>query len=238
MEIKEYFKKNKKYILEMFMAVLMLLLVYIFAGRMPALKVNTEESDDTKIVVIDAGHGGKDGGAVSVLGDAEKEINLAIGLMLKDKLQKKGVGVIMTRDTDAGLYNEIDSNKKVADMKKRCQIINESGADLMISIHQNNYQSEGVRGAQVFYYSDSPEGEKAAGILQNHLRDNLDKENGRKAKANDNYYILKNVECPAVIAECGFLSNYEEAELLKSEAYQEKVADALCDGICEYLEIK
>ncbi|MFQ9933086.1 MAG: N-acetylmuramoyl-L-alanine amidase [Lachnospiraceae bacterium] len=237
MKISGYKIAGKHHVLEILMAVLMLVLVYIFAGKMPALRANTDDNE-VKVVVIDPGHGGIDGGAVSVLGDAEKDINLAIGLKLRDMLKKKDIGVIMTRDTDIGLYGDADSNKKVVDMKNRCKLANESGADLLVSIHQNNYQSEGVKGAQVFYYSHSQEGEKAALAIQDKLIENLDKENGRKAKANDNYYILINVECPAVIAECGFLSNYGEAELLKSEEYQEKVADALCQGICEYLGVE
>ncbi len=237
MKISGYKIAGKHHVLEILMAVLMLVLVYIFAGKMPALRANTDDNE-VKVVVIDPGHGGIDGGAVSVLGDAEKDINLAIGLKLRDMLKEKDIGVIMTRDTDIGLYGDADSNKKVVDMKNRCKLANESGADLLVSIHQNNYQSEGVKGAQVFYYSHSQEGEKAALAIQDKLIENLDKENGRKAKANDNYYILINVECPAVIAECGFLSNYGEAELLKSEEYQEKVADALCQGICEYLGVE
>lgn len=228
----------RKYV-EFIMAILLLLFVYIFSGRMPALGTSTDSKEEKpKTVVIDPGHGGIDGGAISVLGDEEQGINLDISLKLRDKLKDKGVSVVMTRETDIGLYGEADSNKKVADMKARCSLINEVNPDLMVSVHQNNYSSEGVKGAQVFYYSHSVEGEKAAVILQNHLREGLDKNNERKAKKNDNYYILINVKCPAVIAECGFLSNYSEAELLKTDEYQEKVAQALCDGICEYLEVE
>lgn len=230
---------NKRKYIELAMAILLLLLVYIFSRRMPALKTATDAKENKqKMVVIDPGHGGIDGGAISVLGDEEQEINLNISLKLRDKLKEKGIGVVMTRETDVGLYGESDSNKKVADMKARCSLINEVNPDLMVSVHQNNYSSEGVKGAQVFYYSHSVEGEKAAVILQNHLRENLNKENERKAKKNDNYYILINVKCPAVIAECGFLSNYSEAELLITDDYQDKVAQALCDGICEYLEVE
>ena len=230
---------NARKYFELVMAMLLLLFVYIFSGKIPALGTMADSNEDKqKTVVIDPGHGGIDGGAVSVLGDQEQGINLAISLKLKDKLKDKGIGVVMTRETDAGLYGENDRNKKVADMKARCSLINEVNPDLMVSIHQNNYSSEGVKGAQVFYYSHSTEGEKAAVILQNHLKEGLDKNNERMAKKNDNYYILINVKCPAVIAECGFLSNYSEAELLKSEEYQEKVAQALCDGICEYLEVE
>lgn len=228
--------------LEAAMAVLMLTLVYIYAGKMPALKASTDkaetktkEEENVKTVVIDPGHGGIDGGAVSVRGASEKDINLSIGLMLRDKLKERGIAVVMTRETDTGLYGDAASNKKVADMKARCQLINETEPDIMVSIHQNNYQSEGVKGAQTFYYTNSSEGERAAAILQKHLRERLDRDNERQAKANNNYYILINVKCPAVIAECGFLSNYTEAELLQSEDYQEKVAEALCEGVCEYL---
>ena len=228
----------KKYF-ELAMAALLLILVYIFSSKMPALRTTADgEKEEKKTVVIDPGHGGIDGGTISVLGDEEQDINLSISLKLRNKLKDRGVGVVMIRETDTGLYGENDSNKKVADMKARCQLINEVNPNLMISIHQNNYSSEGVKGAQVFYYSHSAEGEKAAVILQNHLRETLDKDNQRKAKKNDNYYILLNVKCPAVIAECGFLSNYSEAELLKTDDYQEKVAQALCDGICEYLELE
>lgn len=233
-----YNNKMKKYF-ELAMAVLLLILVYIFSSKMPALRTTADgEKEEKKTVVIDPGHGGIDGGTISVLGDEEQDINLSISLKLRNKLKDRGLGVVMTRETDTGLYGENDSNKKVADMKARCQLINEVNPNLMISIHQNNYSSEGVKGAQVFYYSHSAEGEKAAVILQNHLRETLDKDNQRKAKKNDNYYILLNVKCPAVIAECGFLSNYSEAELLKTDDYQEKVAQALCDGICEYLELE
>lgn len=226
----------RKYI-ELVMAMLLLLFVYIFSRRMPTLGTAADSKEEKeRTVVIDPGHGGIDGGAISVLGDEEQEINLNISLKLRDMLKEKGIGVVMTRETDTGLYGENDRNKKVADMKARCSLINEVNPDIMVSVHQNNYSSEGVKGAQVFYYSYSLEGEKAAVILQNHLRESLDKNNERKAKKNDNYYILINVKCPAVIAECGFLSNYSEAELLKSDEYQEKVAQALFDGICEYLE--
>lgn len=229
---------GKKKIAQLFMAVLMFAIIYVIAGKIPVESTSDVKSGDKKTVVIDAGHGGVDGGAESVLGYSEKDINLAIALKLREKLEERDIRVIMTRDKDEGLYSESDTNKKVSDMKKRCEIVNESKADFMISIHQNKYSSEGVKGAQVFYYTHSQEGKKAAEILQSSLKEALDKNNGRQAKANDNYYILINVECPAVIAECGFVSNYEEAELLNNKEYQEKTAIALCEGICTYFNEK
>ena len=159
-------------------------------------------------------------------GTNEKKINLEIARKVRKELEERGYQVVMTREDDNGLYTDSDSNKKTADMKKRCRMAEESNADILVSIHQNSYQSEGVKGAQVFYYKASEDGK------------NLDPENGREAKANDSYYILLNVKCPAVIAECGFLSNYEEAELLEQEKYQEKVAKAVAEGVEEYFSGK
>ncbi len=222
------------------MALIMLVLVYIFAGRMPALRASTmvDGGKEEYTIMIDAGHGGKDPGAISVLDTLEKDINLSIALKLKDELESCGYKVIMTRETDMGLYEETDKNKKVADMKKRCELANDNKVDLVISIHQNIYQSEGVKGAQVFYYKNSATSQKLAQYVQNELIENLDKSNGRKAKANNNYYMLLNVECPAIIIECGFLSNYAEARLLGEEEYQGKIATAVKTGIDKYFGVE
>ncbi|MDY5576204.1 MAG: N-acetylmuramoyl-L-alanine amidase CwlD [Lachnospiraceae bacterium] len=233
--------KNRRKLLECIMAVVLLLLVYICAGKLPAMnagssQVTKEEKEEKKVVLLDAGHGGVDPGKIAVTGVKEKDINLQIALKTEKLLKKAGYEVVMTRESDSGLYEESDSNKKIADMKKRCLMAEESHADILVSIHQNSYQSEGVKGAQVFYYSHSEEGKKLAEILQEKFKENVDPENGRMAKANDSYYILLNVKCPAVIAECGFLSNYQEAELLEDEKYQEKVAKALTEGIVSYFE--
>ena len=189
-------------------------------------------------VVIDVGHGGNDPGKIGVDNVKEKDVNLQIALCLKAQLQARGVKVILTREGDVCLATNGATNKKVSDMHNRVSLINASGADYMISIHQNSYQSEGVKGAQVFYYKASEDGKKLAEAIQASFKQNLDPENGREAKANDSYYILLNVKCPAVIAECGFLSNYEEAELLEQEKYQEKVAKAVAEGVEEYFSGK
>ena len=118
------------------------------------------------VVVIDAGHGGTDPGKVGVDGSLEKDINLAVAKRLKTYLEQDDIRVIMTRETDTGLYSDTDSRKKMADMKKRCEIIEESGADLVVSIHQNSYHEESVSGGQVFYYRDSAKGKALAEILQ------------------------------------------------------------------------
>lgn len=206
-------------------------------------ELNTTESDEDKadyIIVVDAGHGGVDPGKVGVNGELEKDINLQIATKLKMVLENNkdiSIKVIMTRESDMGHYSENDSNKKNADMKKRCEIVNNSGANLLVSIHQNSYHSESVKGAQVFYYEKSKEGHRLATSIQNQLVSRLVTDGkGRIEKSNDNYYILLNVSCPAVIVECGFLSNRDEAVKLSSEEYQQKVAEAVAAGIDEYLK--
>lgn len=193
---------------------------------------------ETPVVVVDAGHGGTDPGKVGVDGSLEKDINLAVAERLKTYLEQDDVKVIMTRETDTGLYSETDSRKKMADMKKRCEIIEESGANLVVSIHQNSYHEESVSGGQVFYYRDSSKGKALAEILQDRFDYVLGDQNRRLPKANGNYYLLLHVKCPIVIVECGFLSNRKEAALLNSGEYQDKLAYTIHMGIMEYLNKK
>ena len=141
----------------------------------------------------------------------------------------------MTRTTDAALCDDSTENKKQQDMINRCRIIDETGADLTVSIHQNSYHQEEVSGAQVFYYRKSEKGKRLAEILQKRFDYALGDQNRRKAKPNDSYYLLLHVKCPIVIVECGFLSNWKEAALLKTEEYQDRVAYTLHMGIMEYL---
>ena len=193
---------------------------------------------ETPVVVVDAGHGGTDPGKVGVDGSLEKDLNLAVAERLKTYLEQDDVKVIMTRETDTGLYSEANSRKKMADMKKRCEIIEESGADLVVSIHQNSYHEEPVSGGQVFYYRDSSKGKALAEILQDRFDYVLGDQNRRLPKANGNYYLLLHVKCPIVIVECGFLSNRKEAALLNSGEYQDKLAYTIHMGIMEYLNKK
>lgn len=187
------------------------------------------------VVVIDAGHGGFDPGKIGVGGELEKEINLSISQKLKEFLELNDCMVIMTRETDSGLYSESDSNKKSADMRKRVEIIKEAAPDIAISIHQNSFTQESSKGAQVFYHVNSKEGKKLAEIIQEQLKVTLNDGNRRVCKSNDSYYMLKKSDCPLVIVECGFLSNYTESQLLKDDTYQEKVAWGIHLGIMNYL---
>lgn len=187
------------------------------------------------VVVIDAGHGGIDPGKVGINQALEKDINLIIAKKVKRYLELSDVEVIMTRESEDGLYQPEDSNKKVQDMKNRVALIDSSGAALAVSIHQNSYSEEYVKGAQVFYYATSLQGKALAEVMQSTLAETLDKENKREAKANDSYYLLKKTQTPIIIAECGFLSNSEEAYLLTQEEYQDRVAWAIHLGILRYM---
>ena len=193
---------------------------------------------ETPVVVVDAGHGGTDPGKVGVDGSLEKDINLAVAERLKTYLEQDDVKVIMTRETDTGLYSETDSRKKMADMKKRCEIIEESGADLVVSIHQNSYHEEAINGGQVFYYKTSEKGKRLADILQKRFDFVLGENNRRQAKPNDTYYLLLHVKSPIVIVECGFLSNWDEAARLNSTDYQDRLAWTLHMGILRYLNTR
>ena len=187
------------------------------------------------IVCVDPGHGGTDPGKVGINGQLEKDINLAIAKKLKTYLEASDVTVVLTRDKDMGLYSSGDAHKKMADMRKRCQLIEEVKPDLVISIHQNSYHEEAIRGGQVFYYKTSVRGKKLAQILQERFDYVLGDANKRQAKANDNYYLLLHVKEPIIIAECGFLSNWEEAEKLETKEYQDRLDWTLHMGIMEYL---
>ena len=211
---------------------------FILAGRRTGGSRDAENGPGEQkqaVVVIDPGHGGTDPGKVGIDGQLEKDINLAVAKKLKTYLEASDVKVVLTRDVDTGLYSSKDTHKKMADMKKRCQLIEEAKPDLVISIHQNSYHEEAIRGGQVFYYKTSVRGKKLAESLQKRFDYVLGDSNKRQAKANDNYYLLLHVKEPIVIAECGFLSNREEAKKLETEEYQDRLAWTLHMGIMEYL---
>ena len=168
-------------------------------------------------------------------GSLEKDINLEIAKKLKAYLEASDVEVVMTREEDKGLYGEKDSHKKTADMKNRCDLINETQPELVVSIHQNSYHEENVSGGQVFYYKDSEKGKKLAEILQKRFDFVLGEKNKRLAKPNGNYYLLLHVRQPIVIVECGFLSNWKEAAALNTEDYQNRMAWTIHMGVMEYL---
>ena len=196
--------------------------------------ISEEITVEETVVIVDAGHGGSDPGKVGVGEILEKDINLQIAKKVEKLLKKKKVKVIMTREEDGMIAGEESAGTKAADMKARVTLINEQTPALAVSIHQNSYPQASVCGAQVFYYADSEEGERAAQIMQKALL-SFDEDNTRQVKANDTYYLLRRTKVPTIIVECGFLTNPEEAQKLCDETYQQEVAKAICEGILQYL---
>ena len=214
-----------------------LLGVCLLVGVLAEMREDSETAGQgTKhVVVVDPGHGGIDPGKVGVNGAYEKDINLGIALYLKEILEEKGFRVIMTRESDCGLYQDSDRNKKGADLRARAELMNQDEVSLVVSVHQNSFSGQSTRGAQVFYHTGSEEGQKLATVLQAELIRSLDTSNHRQPKGNADYYLLKNTTKTAVIVECGFLSNPEEAEKLCDKSYQQQTAGAIAEGICQYL---
>ncbi|GAE89466.1 N-acetylmuramoyl-L-alanine amidase CwlD [Acetivibrio straminisolvens] len=200
-------------------------------------------NDDTgkRTVVIDAGHGGEDPGAVSdYSGLKEKDVNLIIAKKVRELLEAENYNVIMTREEDVLNYKEGTqgyTSKRGQDLTARKKLIDESGADIAVSIHLNKFSQTQYHGAQVFFPPRSEESKRLADIIQKSLRDNVDPENKREALVKDTkLIILKNLKVPTVIVECGFLSNQEEEKKLADKDYQEKLAIAIKEGIVKYFE--
>lgn len=230
----------KKAVLEFLMAFVLLACAYLLPlylqERYEEMTASVEEPAYT--IMIDAGHGAMDSGKVGINGALEKDINLSIAKMLKDYLEAYNLRIVMSRLTDDPLYKEGDSNRKLADMRKRIQLMEENKVQYVVSIHQNSYGQESVHGAQVFYYADSVEGEKLAQAVQDGFSYALGENNTRNIKPNRDYYLLVHSPAVAIICECGFLSNWEEAQLLITEEYQKKIAISIGKGILNYLGIE
>jgi len=190
---------------------------------------------DGKVIVLDAGHGGPDGGASG--GDViEKVVALSITNKLRDYLQGQGATVIMTRDGDYDLAEDGMkgySRRKSVDLRKRVEIINGSNADLYISIHLNSLPRTSSKGAQTFFYGSLIENERFAKYVQAELRESLNNTH-RLAKIINHVYLMKYSKVPGALVEVGFLSNYEETQQLRDEEYQDKLAAAIYRGVIRY----
>jgi N-acetylmuramoyl-L-alanine amidase len=197
------------------------------------------EIGDEKIILIDPGHGGIDGGASGKSGVLEKDINLIIGKKLKTLLEEKGYKVLISREEDKGLYTDDGTirKKKIQDLENRLKMKKDTNCDMFISIHLNAFPQTQYYGAQV-WYGDNAESKKLAQLLQSSLRENLDINNKRVQKpAGNSYRILRdNGTTAAVIVECGFLSNQEEEQKLRNNEYQEKIAESIVSSIKLYYE--
>ncbi len=190
-----------------------------------------------KVIVIDAGHGVPDEGAESPNGISEAKINLSIALKLQKLLEQSGATVILTRSDENGIY-DIDSKtlkeKKISDLKNRVKIGNESSADAFISIHLNKIPQQKYSGWQTFYKSSDENSIKLAKTIQNNLNKSIQKDNDRVPMKLDSIYIVKNIEIPITVVECGFLSNPDEEKELLNDEYQNKLAWGIFSGIMDY----
>ena len=189
----------------------------------------------TKTVVLDAGHGGEDGGASSAGGVLEKDLNLALALTMRDILVANGVNVILTRETDTLLYDRnvnFEGRKKKLDMAERIKITTDASDPLFVSLHMNTYPNPSCKGLQVWYSENNVASIELAKTIQQSTQEILQHENDRPVKrSGSSIYLLHKLECPAVLVECGFLSNPAEAALLADENYRQQLALTLCMGI-------
>ena len=205
------------------------------------ITVCSKEQINTSItVIIDAGHGGADGGAVGVTGVLEKDINLAISKQLESMFRLCGINTVMTRNDDRLLYKEgQESRKKFYDLKNRTDLVNSYENAILISIHQNKFPIEKYSGLQVYYSQNEKDSEKIAGLIQSKTAQHLQPENKREIKkAGRNIYILNNAKLPAVLVECGFLSNGREEANLSDINYQKKIAAVIFSAVTEYIYIE
>lgn len=200
--------------------------------------VPTDGEGSGQLIFLDPGHGGEDGGAISVTGVQESGINLEISLRLRDLLRFCGQRVAMTREGDYAIYDDgctTIAQKKSSDLRNRTALLNQNPGAILVSIHQNQFPEAQYHGAQVFS-NRKDESSTLAERMQDTLRAGLDPENNRQAKTADGVYLLEHIENTAILIECGFLSNREEEAKLREEEYQKRIAGTICAGLLEYLE--
>jgi|LSQX01.1.fsa_nt_gb N-acetylmuramoyl-L-alanine amidase len=215
-------------------------LAYLAGKRnLNVIQINADDVAEMPVVVIDAGHGGADGGASSFDGTSEKNINLAIALKLEKILNSMGISTVMTRTQDISIHDDDAKTlrqKKVSDIHNRLKIIEQNDDAIFVSIHLNHFSSPSSHGTQVFYSTNNNLGEALASNIQASVINFLQPDNKRKIKkAGTNIYLLYHAPIPAVMVECGFLSNYNDTQKLKDVKYQSQMAFSITHGILEYL---
>lgn len=234
--IKNSWSKRLKRKIELFMVLFLLMgaiiaswqLSQLTAGVISEKNKTSKEAKTDIVIVIDPGHGGEDPGKVGSNDVLEKDLNLQIAQKVAAMLEEAGIEIVMTREDD-----NVPTAKK-QDLEERVELINDTNPTLALCIHQNSYPDASIHGAQVFYQTTVEEAKRAASIVQEELLA-IDSTNKRQIKANDTYYMLKNVHVPTIIVECGFLTNAEEAGRLVQEDYQNKLAEAICEGVVRWL---
>lgn len=227
---------------------LILFLTALFLGNFfcnVTKKTNAIANFGDRTIVIDAGHGGEDGGAIGLNDILEKDINLKIAKKLNDTFTNAGFSTLMTRTEDKAIYKQEPGKsktlrqKKVDDLKNRVNIANSSDKNILVSIHQNKFTNPKYSGTQIFYSSNNKDSELLANFVKEAITNTLQSENKREnKKASKDIYILNNVSVPAIIVECGFLSNEEESKKLLTDDYQKSIANCIFEGVKKFLASK
>lgn len=234
-------KINKKSI-KLSVSLVMCFLMLAVCARITehALPVAAQPTDKP-VIVIDAGHGGLDSGAVGVTGVLEKNINLSIVLALRDMFEMSGFEVVLTRSEDISIHDPDVTgirNQKLSDMENRLEIIKSYPDSIFLCVHQNNFTDPNYFGGQMFYNNNNSDNRTLAQIMQNKFA-GLQPNNDREIKlCGDELYLLKSNTNPSLMIECGFLSNPEEEANLATWEYQQKVAFTIYSGVMEYLDTK
>lgn len=219
--------------------VLVFLLLFLFTYELPATKTWTYWTMPLsgKVIALDAGHGGPDGGAQSLEGLVEKDVTLPITLYLRDYLQQAGAVVVLTREEDTDLADPDTkgmSHRKTEDLIRRAQFVTGHKSDLFVSIHLNAIPSPKWSGAQTFFYSQNKDNPNLAALIQDEIRKNLENTDRIAKELDRTNYLLKTLKIPSALVEVGFLSNPQEAAMMANENYQKKVAGAIYQGILRY----
>ena len=190
-----------------------------------------------KCIIIDPGHGGVDGGAISCTGELESNINLEISLRLNDLIHLLGYDTVMIRKSDISIYTEgkTIAQKKVSDLKHRAKIVNEVPNGFLVSIHQNMFSDPQYSGAQVFY-ANTPGSEQLAKQLQSRIVQTINPGSNRKAKRSTGIYLMEHINCAGVLIECGFLSNAREELMLRNSEHQKKIISVIACELSAYLD--
>lgn len=228
-------KNGKEIFFYIFVCILILSLTHWGSQTITVLG-ETSPPEQKKCIIVDAGHGGVDGGAVSCTGISESTYNLEISLRLRDLLRLMGYQVNMIRETDISVYTKGDTiaQKKVSDLKHRAAMVGEWENPVLLSIHQNNFSDSRYSGAQVFY-ANTQGSRELAEKLQSSFCSILNPGSRRQVKKASGIYLMEHIQCPAVLIECGFLSNSMEEAKLRSPQYQKNLCCVVASNISQYL---
>ena len=230
-------------ILKRLVALLLIISIAIFGARLIEAKyvyANSDQINIGQVIIIDAGHGGEDPGAIGINGKYEKDLNLQIALVIGEELKSRGYTVVYTRTQDKMLYlpeENIKGMRKISDLKNRCKLTEEYENGILVSIHMNSYGASKYSGLQVYYMDGNEESALLATKIQQSVKNSLQPNNKRQIKSGKDMYILEHSNLNAVLIECGFLTNAEECEKLSQKEYQKELSFAIIYGIIEYMNL-